>query len=109
KAITALLAVAMVAVVAPASAHRYSRTDDGHPLRLIAHVVHPVGILLEYGIFRPVHHFVSECDPFGGNDILFGHKSYIADEGTYHEWTHGDYSPSICDEYEMRERAARQM
>lgn len=102
KAINVLLAAALLAVVVPASAHRYHRLDDGHPLRIIAHIVHPVGIALEYGIMRPIHYIVSQPDA----DIIFGHKSFVEDEPTYFEWVHGDYEPSIAVEREMREKVA---
>lgn len=88
----AMLAIAAVAFVAtPAWAHRYTRQDEGHPLRYIGYVVNAVGIGLEYAVTRPIHRFVSKPN----NDIIFGHKSYVSDIGTYNEWVHGDYSPSI--------------
>ncbi len=92
KLTAALLALAFVALMAaPASAHRYNRTNDGHPMRLVAYALHPVGIALEYVIMRPVHAFVSGDDV----DIWFGHDSNLSDDGTYDEWLHGDYEPSI--------------
>lgn len=105
KVITAMMAVALIALVVPASAHRYHRVDDGHPLRVIAHIVHPIGIALEYGIMRPIHSFVSKDN----NDITFGHKAYMADEGTFDEWVQGDYDPSIAVERQARLTAAYQM
>jgi hypothetical protein len=55
--------------------HSYDRYDDGHPLRLIAYVLHPVGIAVEYAIERPIHHLVSlpYCN------VIFGHVSYEND------------------------------
>jgi hypothetical protein len=58
-----------------ASAHDYDRDDDGHPLRLVAHVMHPFGLALEYAIFRPVHDIASRPKL----NIIFGHVSHEGD------------------------------
>ncbi|MCB2155378.1 hypothetical protein KQI84_10865 [bacterium] len=101
----ALLALGMVALTIPAAAHRYSRVTDGHPLRLVAYIFHPVGVALEYGVMRPVHWFVSRNDL----DIVFGHTPSMAEEDYYFEWVHGDYSPSIRAEREEQRQAERRM
>jgi hypothetical protein len=41
--------------VAPAAAEDYDESRTGHPLRILAYVVHPVGVILDTLIFRPVH------------------------------------------------------
>ena len=105
KAALAALTILMASMIVPASAHRYNRVDDGHPLRLVAYALHPIGIGLEYFVMRPVHRFVSQDD----NDILFGHKAYLGDDETYYEWVHGDYHPSIAVEREQRNMAQRQL
>ena len=42
-----------------ASADDYDSTMSGHPLRIIAYVLHPVGVALDYLIFRPAHWLAS--------------------------------------------------
>jgi hypothetical protein len=34
---------------------RYEPLRAGHPVRIIAYALHPVGVILDYLIFRPVH------------------------------------------------------
>jgi hypothetical protein len=49
-------------------AHSYDRDDDGYPLRIIAYAAHPVGMLVEYTVTRPLHWLVSRpvlCEIFG--------------------------------------------
>jgi len=43
-----------------ASADDYDPTMSGHPLRIIAYVLHPVGVALDYLIFRPAHWLASQ-------------------------------------------------
>lgn len=59
-----------------ASAHDYDRDDDGHPLRIAAYIVHPVGIACEYVISRPIHWLVSQPKW----NVIFGHVSYENDK-----------------------------
>ncbi len=33
----------------------YDPTETGNPLRIVAYVLHPVGVVLDYLIFRPAH------------------------------------------------------
>lgn len=101
----ALLALGLVALTIPAAAHRYTRHTDGHPLRVVAYVLHPVGVALEYGIARPIHWLVSRNDL----DIVFGHQPKLAEENDYFEWVHGDYEPSIRDDREKLRLAERQI
>lgn len=101
-ALCAVLGVLCVSLATPAFAHRYSRRDDGHPLRFVAFVIHPIGVALEYAIARPVHRFVSQPDA----DIWFGHKVYVSDYDQFHEWVHGDYEPSIAETLGRHEAAA---
>ena len=52
-------ALALMAVLAfgaaPASADTYESERAGNPLRVVAYVLHPVGVLLDVLIFRPAH------------------------------------------------------
>lgn len=43
-----------------ASADEYDARRAGHPLRIAAYLVHPVGVALDYMIFRPAHWLVSQ-------------------------------------------------
>ena len=54
----ALVAMALVACLFPAaaSAQEYDPQRAGHPLRIIAYIAHPAGVLLDRLIFRPAWH-----------------------------------------------------
>jgi len=65
--LSVLLAVATVNV---ASADDYDATRAGHPLRIVAYILHPVGVMLDYLIMRPAHWLVSR-EPM---QTLFGHE-----------------------------------
>jgi hypothetical protein len=56
RCLAALLLIAGVAVLAgPAAADEYDARRAGHPLRVVAYVVHPFGVALDYLLFRPTH------------------------------------------------------
>jgi hypothetical protein len=65
----ALTSVFLLALAAPAMADEYDDERAGHPLRIVAYIVHPVGVVLDYLIFRPAH-WVGSHEPFS---TLFGH------------------------------------
>ena len=52
--------------------------SQSHPLRVVAYVTHPVGVLLEWFAARPFHALVSTQAEGGGTglDYLFGHKPH---------------------------------
>ena len=54
----------------PCLADEYDEDSAGHPLRLIAYVLHPVGVAIDYLIMRPAHWLVSQ-EPM---KTVFGHK-----------------------------------
>ena len=63
-------AVALMAMsAAPARADDYDPENSGHPLRILAYVLHPVGVVIDTLIFRPAHFLVS-YEPL---KTLFGH------------------------------------
>lgn len=66
--IAALLAAGLLAG-APAHADEYDPRRAGHPLRIVAYVAHPIGVLLDYAIFRPAH-WIGHQEPFR---TIFGH------------------------------------
>jgi hypothetical protein len=49
-----------LAVAAPARADEYDARRAGHPLRVVAYVVHPIGVALDWLLFRPAHWVVSQ-------------------------------------------------
>jgi len=60
----------VLALASPAAADEYDSENAGHPLRLIAYVLNPVGVMFEYVLLRPVHWLVSH-EPM---KTLFGHE-----------------------------------
>ncbi len=60
----------VLALASPAAADEYDSENAGHPLRLIAYVLHPVGVRFEYVLLRPAHWLVSH-EPM---KTLFGHE-----------------------------------
>jgi hypothetical protein len=50
------LAFALLALAAPSgAADDYDPKEAGHPLRIAAYVLHPVGVILDTLIFRPAY------------------------------------------------------
>lgn len=66
----ALALLLLMAAAAPAAADDYDATEAGHPVRIVAYVLHPVGVLLDYLLMRPAHWLVSH-EPFS---TVFGHE-----------------------------------
>jgi hypothetical protein len=69
-----VVAAAILAAVfaLPASADRYDPQRAGHPVRIAAYILHPVGVLLDLLIFRPAH-WIGSQKPL---DEFFGHERY---------------------------------
>jgi hypothetical protein len=53
-------------------ADEYDPQRAGHPVRILAYVVHPVGVILDLAIFRPAH-WIGSLPVL---DKLFGHTVY---------------------------------
>lgn len=66
----ALALGAALTVGGPARADEYDPEDAGHPLRIIAYVLHPVGVVLDYVVLRPAH-WIASHEPM---KTLFGHE-----------------------------------
>ena len=66
----ALLALAVLGLAGPAAADRYDPKRAGHPLRILAYVLHPVGVTVDYLVLRPAH-WIGSHEPFS---TLFGHE-----------------------------------
>ncbi|MBW2242325.1 MAG: hypothetical protein JRH01_10085 [Deltaproteobacteria bacterium] len=65
-----VVALALVAAGAPALAHDHDSTRSGHPLRIIAYVLHPVGVILDTLILKPAH-WLGSFEPIA---TLVGHE-----------------------------------
>ena len=60
-----LLITLGLAAAAPAFADRYDQRRAGHPLRIAAYIVYPIGALLDILIMRPAHWLFSQ-EPYKG-------------------------------------------
>ncbi len=61
-------------------AAEYNSDEAGHPLRIIAYVGHPVGVILDYVFCRPAYYLVQK-EPFAtlfGHNVEFGNKKVKA-------------------------------
>ena len=73
RTIAALMGCALLALASsPALADDYDPLDAGHPLRVVAYLLHPVGVALDLLIFRPAHWLGGQP----GLAQLFGHEPY---------------------------------
>jgi hypothetical protein len=64
-----LLALGLLVSSTPAAADEYDPRYAGHPLRILAYIVHPVGVAFDYLLFRPAH-WIGMHEPF---KTIFGH------------------------------------
>ena len=64
-----ILSLGLLCSAAPAVADEYDDSMAGHPLRIVAYVLHPVGVAIDYLIMRPAHWLVSH-EPM---KTVFGH------------------------------------
>jgi hypothetical protein len=71
RSIAAALAVLPLCAIA-ARADEYDPQRAGHPVRIVAYALHPVGVILDLLIFRPAHWVGSQ--PYV--DEFFGHEPY---------------------------------
>ncbi len=71
RSLAAVLTIAFALTTAlPALADEYDDQRSGHPLRIVAYLVHPIGVFLDYLNFRPFH-WVGNHEPFS---TIFGHE-----------------------------------
>lgn len=74
KACAALLAVCLAfGAAAPAAADEYDPKRAGHPLRIVAYVLHPVGVLIDFILLRPAH-WIGSKEPLR---TVFGHHDEL--------------------------------
>ena len=73
RTVAALIAATCFVVLAmPAAADSYDPQRAGHPVRVAAYLLHPVGVVLDLLIFRPAH-WIGSHEPLA---TLFGHERY---------------------------------
>lgn len=63
-------ALALALAATPALAHDHRSDRAGHPLKIIAVVLHPIGVAIDYAILRPAH-WLAEREPV---KTLTGHE-----------------------------------
>lgn len=80
--VIALLAGALMLAPGSASAHEYDRDDTDYPLRIVAYVLHPIGMAVEYAVLRPIHYLVS----MPTSSIVFGHDVTESEDYDYFTW-----------------------
>ncbi|UCD59131.1 MAG: hypothetical protein JSV16_08590 [Candidatus Hydrogenedentota bacterium] len=71
KTFVLLFSVALLLVpMRSAVSHELKPEEAGHPLRVAAYILHPIGYVLYHGIVKPAHWFIS----LPGTREVFGHK-----------------------------------
>ena len=68
--LASLVASLLLGGSTPALADDYDSTEAGHPVRIAAYVLHPIGVLIDYLLLRPAHWIVSH-EPLR---TVFGHE-----------------------------------
>ena len=86
-----VVALALTSTVGAKTALAADEYDDSqsNPLRIAAYLMHPVGWLAEWVVFRPFHFIVSATEP---QEAVFGHRPHppvLAEPQPYH-----DYGPA---------------
>jgi hypothetical protein len=64
------LALIAIASASPGRADDYDKKSSGHPLRIIAYVLHPVGVAIDFLVLRPAH-WLGSREPL---KTIFGHE-----------------------------------
>lgn len=67
--LAAALGIALLVAGGPARADQHDPKRSGHPLRIVAYALHPVGVIVDTLVFRPAHWLVHH-EPLR---TLFGH------------------------------------
>ena len=60
----------VVSISNPVAADEYDSENAGHPLRMVAYVLHPVGVIIDYLLLRPAP-WLGSKEPF---KTAFGHE-----------------------------------
>ncbi len=72
RALAGLAAAALLGAPTVALADDYDPQRAGHPVRMIAYALHPVGVIVDILVLRPAHWIGS----LPGLDEFFGHEPY---------------------------------
>ena len=67
--VAAAVAAVLLGSASPAAADDYDPLRAGHPLRIIAYALHPIGVAFDYLLFRPAH-WLGHKEPVR---TIFGH------------------------------------
>jgi len=68
--VAALFVAFALASASPVAADEYDSSTAGHPVRMIAYILHPVGVIIDYVLLRPAH-WLGSHEPL---KTLFGHE-----------------------------------
>jgi hypothetical protein len=67
--LAAVIGFALLVAAGAARADEHDPQRSGHPLRIVAYALHPVGVIVDTLVFRPAHWLVHH-EPLR---TLFGH------------------------------------
>jgi outer membrane protein OmpA-like peptidoglycan-associated protein len=70
--LTVLISLALATKTGFAAPDEYDESQS-NPLRVAAYLVHPIGVIAEWLLFRPFHYLVSATEQ---NEKLFGHRPH---------------------------------
>ena len=94
-AVLCMCCAMLLAAATPAWAHDYDRNDTDNPMRVVAYIVHPVGVLLEWTITRPIHWLAMQP----GFSYVMGHDPHPQADVVVplHKWEeHGIQEPAAA-------------
>lgn len=83
--ISMLVSVVLCGTARQAVADEYDDSQS-HPLRVLAYIVHPVGVLAEWVLARPFHFLVSATPEL---EYIFGHRPHppiLAEPDPLHDY-----------------------
>ena len=100
RKISVLLLSLMLMLVfsGPAVSHEVEPEEAGHPLRVAAYVLHPIGYVLYHAIINPAHSLIS----LPGASQVFGHEGDVSREGSSEGSAHGSPATPRDAETELR-------
>jgi outer membrane protein OmpA-like peptidoglycan-associated protein len=84
--VAALLLALTLNIGAAAAAPDEYDDSQSNPLRIAAYLLHPIGWLAEWTVFRPFHFLVSATEP---QEAFFGHRPHppiLAEPQTLHDY-----------------------
>lgn len=70
SAIALVMAIQLASALPAFAAVDAYDDNESHPLRIAAYVLHPVGFIAEWLVFRPFHYIVASAGP------VFGHQQH---------------------------------